>query len=98
MATHSPLPTSYEIINNACDLSRGSVVFSTSAWHAAVPRVSILCLDKACYIRCKNLALTIRDCISLSFGGDTKSRRSLLSGAYVRGSKRGCLEYNITKN
>ena len=26
--------------------------------------------------------------ISVSFGGDTKSRRSLLSGVYVRGSKR----------
>ena len=28
-----------------------------------------------------------RDCLSLSFGGDTKSRRSLLSGVYARGSK-----------
>ena len=39
-------------------------------------------------IRCKNLALNIRDCLSLSFGGDTKSRWSLLSGVYARGSKR----------
>ena len=34
-----------------------------------------------------NLALNIRDCESLSFGGDTKNRRSLLSGVYARGSK-----------
>ena len=26
-------------------------------------------------------------CLSVSFGGDTKSRRSLLSGIYARGSK-----------
>ena len=35
---------------------------STSTWHAA-GRGSILGL--ACYIRCNNLALTIRDCVSL---------------------------------
>ena len=35
-----------------------------------------------------NLALNIRDCLSVSFGGDTLSRRSLLSGVYARGSKR----------
>ena len=33
---------------------------STSAWHALV-RSS----DQACYIRCKNLALNISDCVSL---------------------------------
>ena len=54
----------------------GSVVVSMSAWHAAGrgfdPRS-----DQACYIRCKNLALNIRDCISVSFGGDTKSCQSV---------------------
>ena len=39
-------------------------------------------------ITCKNLALYIRDCISVSFGWDTKGRWSLLSGVYARGSKR----------
>ena len=50
--------------------------------------------DQACVIiRCKNLALNIRDCLSLclSFGRDTKIRRSLLSGVYARGSKRSHL-------
>ena len=66
---------------------RGSVVVSTSAWHAAgqgfdsrTRHVSLLGV--------KSLALNIRDFISVSFGGDTKSRRSLLSGVYARGSKR----------
>ena len=43
---------------------RDSIVVSTPAWHAVV-RGSIPCLDQACYIRCKNLALNIRDCVSL---------------------------------
>ena len=56
---------------------RGSVVVSTSARHAAgrgfgpgTRHVSLL-------------GLNIRDCVSLSFGGDTKNRRSLLSGVYA---------------
>ena len=40
-------------------------------------------------IRCKNLALYIRDCVSLCLSEETlKSRWSLLSGVYARGSKR----------
>ena len=39
-------------------------------------------------IKCKNLALYIRDCVSLCLSDDTlKAADSLLSGAYVRGSK-----------
>ena len=39
-------------------------------------------------IRCKNLALYIRDCVSLCLSDETlKSRWSLLSGVYARGSK-----------
>ena len=35
--------------------------------------------DHACFnISCKNLTLNIRDCLSVSFGGGTKIRRSLL--------------------
>ena len=64
---------------------RGSVVASTSACRAAGVRFS----DQACFIqiRCKNLALNIRDCLSVSFEADTKSRWSLLSGVYASGSK-----------
>ena len=64
-----------------CGLSierRGSVVVSTSAWHAAV-RGSIPG-PGGCHIWCKNLALYIRDCVSLSLRGDIKFRRSTLSG------------------
>ena len=40
----------------------GSVVVSTSAWHVSRVRIP----DQACFIiRCKNLALNIRDCLSL---------------------------------
>ena len=46
------------------DLTQGSVVVNTPASHAA-GRGSILCSDQACYIRRKNLALNIRDCVSL---------------------------------
>ena len=67
-------------------MRRGSVVVSASAWHAdgpgSIPGPGMF------HYRCKNLALNIRDCLSLSFGGDTKNRRSLLSGIYARGSKR----------
>ena len=39
-------------------------------------------------IRCKNLALYIRDCVSLCLSEETLTRRrSLLSGGYARGSK-----------
>ena len=39
-------------------------------------------------IRFKNLALYIGDCVSLCLSeGNTKNRRSLLSGVYARGSK-----------
>ena len=53
---------------------------STSAWRAAgrgsIPRPGTW-LSIGHY----------RLCISMSFGGDTKSRWSLLSGVYVRGSE-----------
>ena len=43
---------------------RSSVVVSAPAWHAG-GRGSILCSDQTCYIRCENVALYIRDCVSL---------------------------------
>ena len=39
-------------------------------YHAVV-RGSIFCSDQACYIRCKNLALNIRDCVSLCLSDET---------------------------
>ena len=41
-------------------------------------------------IRCKNLALYIRDCVSLCLSDETLKAvdQSLLSGVYARGSKR----------
>ena len=45
------------------------------------------------YSRCKNLALYIRDCESICLSDETvKSRWSLLSGVYARGSKRSHTE------
>ena len=39
-------------------------------------------------IPARTLPLNSRDCISVSYGGDTKSRRrSLLSGVYAKGIK-----------
>ena len=58
---------------------------STSAWRAAgrgsIPRPGTLGLKTWLSIGHYRL------CISMSFGGDTKSRWSLLSGVYVRGSE-----------
>ena len=51
------------IVNYPGQMSGGSVVVSTSAWHAAV-RGSILGSGMF-YFRCKNLALNIRDWVSL---------------------------------
>ena len=66
---------------------RGSVVVSTSACHAGSPG-SIPGPGTYDIIRCKNLALYIRDCVSLCLSDETlKSRWSLLSGVYARGSK-----------
>ena len=36
----------------------------------------------------RNFGNSVYPALSVSFGGDTKSRRSLLSGVYARGSKR----------
>ena len=36
----------------------------------------------------RNFANSVYPALPVSFGGDTKSRRSLLSGVYARGSKR----------
>ena len=36
----------------------------------------------------RNFGNSIYPALPVSFGGDTKSRRSLLSGVYARGSKR----------
>ena len=48
---------------------RGSVVVSTPAWHAgdlgSIPAPGML------YFRCKNLALNIRDCVSLCLSDAT---------------------------
>ena len=38
----------------------------TRAWHAE--SFGVRSSDQACCIRCKNLALNIRDCVSVSFG------------------------------
>ena len=66
---------------------RGNLVVSTPAYQAA-GRGFDPCSDQACYIRCKNLALCIIDCVDIyvPFGGDTKIRRSFLSGVYTGGS------------
>ena len=39
-------------------------------------------------LRFGTLAIPFTPALPVSFGGDTKSRRSLLSGVYARGSKR----------
>ena len=49
---------------------RSSVVVSTSALHTPIPGL-IPCSDQACYIRYKNLALYIRDCVSLCLSDET---------------------------
>ena len=49
---------------------------STPAWHDDDLR-SIPCSDQACYIRCKNLALNIRDCVSLVGRGGSVVRAPL---------------------
>ena len=38
----------------------------------------------------QNFGNSVYPALPVSFGGDTKSRRSLLSGVYARGSKRPC--------
>ena len=43
-----------------------SIVGSTSAWHAVV-RGSV----QACYITCKNMALNIRETVSLGLSDET---------------------------
>ena len=49
---------------------RGSVVVSTSALTYRLSVVRLL--DQACFIiRCKNLALNIRDCLSLCISEET---------------------------
>ena len=49
---------------------RGSVVVSTSAWHAAGRGFDSR--DQPCFIiRCKNLALNIRDCLFLCLSEET---------------------------
>ena len=60
----------------------------TPAWHAAV-RGSIPRSDQAWHIRCKNLGLNIRGCVSLCLLDENlkESRWSLLSGVYARGGK-----------
>ena len=65
---------------------RRSVVVSTSAWYAAGRWFD----SRTRHVSLSGfyLALNNRDCLSVPFGGDTKSRRSLLSGVYARGSKR----------
>ena len=78
------------------DVSRvvSSAVVSTLAYHAAGP-VQFPDLE-ARITRCKNLALYIRDCVSLCLSDETlKSRWSLLSGVYARGSKRSHTGVNV---
>ena len=36
----------------------------------------------------RNIGISVYPALPVSFGGDTKSRRSLLPGVYARGSKR----------
>ena len=36
-----------------------------------MPSFGVLSSDQACYIRCKNLALNIRDCVSLCLSDET---------------------------
>ena len=40
------------------------------------------------YFSLRNFGNSVYPALPVSFGGDTKSRRSLLSGGYARGSKR----------
>ena len=49
---------------------------SLTTFSASIVLHCVVFPDQACVIiRCKNLALNIRNCLSVSFGGDTKSRR-----------------------
>ena len=67
---------------------RGSAVVSTSACHAG-GRGSLPGSGTLLGVKTWLSTLEIQWlCISVSFGWDTKSRWSLLSGVYARGSKR----------
>ena len=47
----------------------------------------VLCLNPAAATSLRNFGISVYPALPVSFGGDIKSRRSLLSGVYVRGSK-----------
>ena len=47
----------------------------------------VLCSNPAAATSLRNFGNSVYPALPVSFGGDTKSRRSLLSGVYARGSK-----------
>ena len=59
-STHEGTHSKSGILTSTCRQGDGVVVCCTPAWHFAI-RGSIPCSIQACCIRCKNLALNIRD-------------------------------------